>query len=45
MRLSLSSEGAETPTGFTADKIKGVKVIFTLVADLKKSLRSNKLSE
>jgi predicted histone-like DNA-binding protein len=42
MRLSLSSEGTETSNEFTADKIKGVRVVFIPGADLKKSLKNVK---
>jgi predicted histone-like DNA-binding protein len=38
VRLSISSEGAETANQFSASMIKGVKVIFTPGAELKKSL-------
>jgi predicted histone-like DNA-binding protein len=38
VRLSLSSEGASVPGEFNAGMIKGVKVIFTPGAELKKAL-------
>jgi predicted histone-like DNA-binding protein len=38
LRLTLSSEGTPSKEEFTAAKIKGVKVVFTPGAELKKSL-------
>ncbi|MDR2836184.1 MAG: HU family DNA-binding protein [Bacteroidales bacterium] len=45
MRLNLQSEGAEQSEGFNANKIKGVKVIFTPGTDLKKSLENISFEE
>ena len=45
VRLSLSSEGAETPQAFRADMIKGAKVIFTPGVELKKSLKDISFEE
>jgi predicted histone-like DNA-binding protein len=45
MRLSLSSEGTESPTEFTADKIKGARIIFTPASDLKESLKKIKYEQ
>jgi predicted histone-like DNA-binding protein len=39
MRLSLSSEGADTPEAFKRDMIKNAKVIFTPGVDLKNALK------
>jgi predicted histone-like DNA-binding protein len=39
LRLSLSSEGADTPEAFKSDMIKGPKVIFTPGVDLKNALK------
>jgi predicted histone-like DNA-binding protein len=39
LRLNLASEGADSPQEFSADRIKGVKVIFTPSVDLKESLK------
>jgi predicted histone-like DNA-binding protein len=39
MRLSLSSEGTDTPEDFKADRIKSAKVIFTPGVDLKAALK------
>ena len=38
LRLNISSEGTDTKEEFNVSKIKGVKVIFTPSADLKKAL-------
>jgi predicted histone-like DNA-binding protein len=38
LRLNISSEGTDTKEEFNASNIKGVKVIFTPSADLKKAL-------
>lgn len=45
VRLSLSSSGVELSEKFDASKIKGVKVIFTPGADLKKSLKDISFEE
>jgi predicted histone-like DNA-binding protein len=45
VRLSLNSEGADTPQEFKTDLIKGVKVIFTPSADLKEGLKDIKYEE
>ncbi|MDR2407251.1 MAG: HU family DNA-binding protein [Bacteroidales bacterium] len=39
LRLNLVSEGVEADKEFTADKIKGAKVIFTPSVELKESLK------
>jgi len=39
MRLSFSSEGVDTPEKFTSDHIKGVRVVFTLSPEFKRSLK------
>jgi predicted histone-like DNA-binding protein len=39
LRLTLTSEGAESPQAFKADMIKGAKVIFTPGVDLKDALK------
>jgi predicted histone-like DNA-binding protein len=45
MRLSLVSEGVDEDKQFTANNIKGVKVIFTPGVELKNSLRDVKFEE
>jgi predicted histone-like DNA-binding protein len=45
MRLSLVSEGVDEDKQFTADSIKGTKVIFTPGVELKESLRDIKFEE
>ncbi|GHT69177.1 hypothetical protein AGMMS50239_35530 [Bacteroidia bacterium] len=45
MRLSLSSEGAETPEVFKASKIKGTKIIFTPGSELKAQLKGMSFEE
>jgi predicted histone-like DNA-binding protein len=45
LRLSISSEGTDTKEEFDASNIKGVKVIFTPSADLKKALEEIKFEE
>jgi predicted histone-like DNA-binding protein len=42
LRLSLSSEGAETEQEFKTEMIKGAKIIFTPSAELKESLKDIK---
>jgi predicted histone-like DNA-binding protein len=39
LRLSLASEGADSPQAFKSDLIKGAKVIFTPGVDLKDALK------
>jgi predicted histone-like DNA-binding protein len=43
LRLSISSEGVDSPEDFTSAHIKGVKVIFTPSAEMKKSLEETSL--
>jgi predicted histone-like DNA-binding protein len=38
LRLSLSSEGVNAPTEFTADNIKNMRVVFTPSPEFKKTL-------
>lgn len=45
MRLSLSSDGADTAEEFTADKIKGARIIFTPSPELKKSIKNIKYEQ
>jgi predicted histone-like DNA-binding protein len=45
LRLNLSSEGVDADKEFTADKIKGVKVIFTPGVELKESLKDISFEE
>ncbi|MDR0754978.1 MAG: HU family DNA-binding protein [Prevotellaceae bacterium] len=45
LRLNLVSEGVDADKKFTADSIKGVKVIFTAGAELKESLKSISFEE
>lgn len=44
-RLSFSSEGVDKEKDFSADKIKGVKVLFTPSAEFKKTLSSIKFEQ
>ena len=39
LRLSLSSEGVENPSDFTAANIKNMRVVFTPSSELKKTLQ------
>jgi predicted histone-like DNA-binding protein len=39
LRLTLASEGAESPQAFKSDLIKGAKVVFTPGVDLKEALK------
>ncbi|MDR0872514.1 MAG: HU family DNA-binding protein [Prevotellaceae bacterium] len=39
LRLSLASDGADTPEKFRADMIKGARVIFTPAVELKEALK------
>jgi predicted histone-like DNA-binding protein len=39
LRLTLSSEGVDTPEAFKADLIKGARVVFTPGVDLKDALK------
>lgn len=45
MRLSLSSDGTDTAEEFTADKIKGARIIFTPSPELKKSIKNIKYEQ
>jgi predicted histone-like DNA-binding protein len=45
LRLSLSSEGVDTPEAFNASCIKGVRVIFTPGVELKKALEDTPFEE
>jgi predicted histone-like DNA-binding protein len=45
VRLSISSNGADTPEAFNADMIKGVRTIFTPGSALKESLTDIKFEQ
>jgi predicted histone-like DNA-binding protein len=45
LRLSLSSEGTDTPEDFNTSYIKGVRVIFTPGRELKKALEDTPFEE
>lgn len=44
-RISFSSDGVDSENDFTADKIKGIKVLFTPSTDFKKALSDMKFEK